>query len=61
MCAQQGTDGLAGLGDLACWYDTKHVELHAMKGSSFLSIVIRRSGDPTEPLKAVMKALAKLK
>jgi hypothetical protein len=61
MCAQAGTDGLAGLGDLACWYDDKHAALHAMKGSAFLSIELRRSGDPTEPIKAVMKqALAKL-
>ena len=61
MCAQAGTDGLAGLGDLACWYDNKHGELHAMKGSAFISIELRRSGDPTEPIKAAMKqALAKL-
>jgi hypothetical protein len=62
MCAQQGTDGLAGLGDLACWYNDKHAELHVMKGNAFLSIELRRSGNPTEPIKAVMKkALAKLK
>jgi hypothetical protein len=62
MCAQQATDGLAGLGDLACWYNDKHAELHVMKGNAFLSIELRRSGNPTEPIKAVMKkALAKLK
>ena len=61
MCAQQSTAGLAGLGDVACWYDDKHAELHVIKGSAFLSIELRRSGNPTEPIKAVMKkALAKL-
>jgi hypothetical protein len=62
MCAQQKTDGLAGMGDVACWYKDKHDELHVIKGSAFLSIELRRSGDPTEPIKAMMKqALAKLK
>jgi hypothetical protein len=62
MCAQQSSDGLAGLGDLACWYNDEHAELHVMKGSAFISIELRRSGNPTEPIKAVMKkALAKLK
>jgi hypothetical protein len=61
MCAQQSTDGLAGLGDVACWYNDEHAELHVIKGSAFLSIELRRSGSPTEPIKAVMKkALAKL-
>jgi hypothetical protein len=62
MCAQANADGLAGLGDLACWYDDKHAELHVMKGDAFVSIELRRSGDPTEPIKTVMKqAIAKLK
>ena len=62
MCAQQKTDGLAGFGDVACWYKDKHEELHVIKGAAFVSIQIRRSGDPTEPIKALMKkALATLK
>ena len=62
MCAQQKNDGLAGLGDVACWYKDTHAELHVIKGSAFVSIELRRSGDPTEPIKALMKkALAKLK
>lgn len=62
ICAQKGADGLAGLGDVACWYNDKHAELHVIKGNAFLSIELRRSGDPTGPIKAVMKkALAKLK
>jgi hypothetical protein len=62
MCAKAGKDGLAGLGDLACWYNDKHAELHVIKGSAFLSVELRRSGNPTEPIIGVMKkALAKLK
>lgn len=62
MCAKSSTDGLAGLGDVACWYNDKHAELHVIKGTVFLSIELRRSGDPTEPIKALMKkALGKLK
>ena len=61
MCAKQGHDGLAGLGDVACWYNDKHEELHVIKGTAFLSIELRRSGNPTEPIIGVMKkALAKL-
>ena len=53
---------VGGLGDVACWYNDKHAELHVIKGSAFVSIELRRSGNPTEPIKAVMKkALAKLK
>jgi hypothetical protein len=58
ICAQKGVDGLAGLGDVACWYNDKHAELHAIKGTAFVSIELRRSGNPTEVMK---KALAKLK
>jgi hypothetical protein len=62
MCAKASTDGLASMGDVACWYNDKHAELHVIKGTVFLSIELRRSGDPTEPIKALMKkALAKLK
>jgi hypothetical protein len=62
ICAQKSNDGLAGLGDVACWYNDKHEELHVSKGTAFLSIELRRSGNPTEPNTALMKkALAKLK
>jgi hypothetical protein len=62
ICDKKSKDGLAGLGDLACWYNDKHAELHVIKGSAFLSVELRRSGNPTEPMIAVMKkALAKLK
>ena len=62
MCDQQGKEGLAGLGDVACWYNAEHRELHVFKGTAFLSIELRRSGNPTEPIKAVMKqALGRLK
>jgi len=55
MCDQQGKEGLTGLGDVACWYNAKHAELHVIKGTTFLSIELRRNGDPTEPIKALMK------
>jgi hypothetical protein len=62
ICDKKGKDGLAGLGDLACWYDDKHEELHVIKGTAILSIELRRSGNATEPIIGVMKkALAKLK
>jgi hypothetical protein len=55
MCGQMDKAGLTGLGDVACWYNAKHAELHVIKGTAFLSMEIARSGDPTEPLKAAMK------
>lgn len=61
MCAQMGKDGLAGLGEVACWYNDKHAELHVIKGNAFISIELRRSGNPTEAIIAVMKkALGRL-
>ena len=55
MCARAGKEGLAGFGDVACWYSAKHEELHVIKGAAFISIELRRSGDPTEAIKGVMK------
>ena len=61
-CAQNSTYGLAGLGDVACWYNDKHEELHVIKGTAFISIELRRGGDPTAPIKALMKkAVARVK
>ena len=62
ICRKKTKDGLAGLGDLACWYNEKHAELHVIKGTAFLSVELSRGGNPTEPMIAVMKkAVAKLK
>jgi hypothetical protein len=62
MCAQQGNEGLTGLGDVACWYDAAHAELNVIEGTALVSIELRRSGDPTGPIKAAMsKALARLR
>ena len=62
LCAQKGKEGLTGLGDVTCWYNDKHEELQVLKGLTFLSIQLRRSGDPTEPIKAVArKAFGRLK
>ena len=55
MCAKAAKDGLDGLGDLACWYNDKHQELHAYKGTTFVSIQLRKTGDTTEAIKGVMK------
>ena len=56
MCAEKGRDGLAGLGDVACWYNDKHEELHAIKGTTFISVELGGSKDPTKAIKGVMKA-----
>ena len=62
ICGKKKNDGLAGLGELACWYDDKHQELHAFKGTAFVAVQLRRSGDTTEAIKGVMKkALERLK
>ena len=62
ICDKKSKDGLAGLGELACWYNDEHEELHVITGTAFIAIELNRSGNVTEPMIAVMKkALAKLK
>jgi len=62
MCAQKTRDGLTGLGDVTCWYNDKHAELQVLKGLNFLSIELRKGGDPTEAIKGVArKAYERLK
>jgi len=62
ICAQQKQDGLAGMGDVACWYQDRHDELHALKGTAFISIELSRNGDPTVAIKTAMtKALGRLR
>jgi len=53
--AQKGKDGLTGLGDAAIWYNDKHGELQVLKGLTFFSIQLRKSGDPTEAIKTVAR------
>lgn len=48
-------DGLAGLGDLACWYSKAHEELHVFKGTAFISIMLRGKSNPTDAIKALAK------
>jgi hypothetical protein len=55
LCAQKGKEGLTGLGDVACWYNEKHQELQVLKGATFFSIELRRSGNPTEAIKGAAK------
>jgi hypothetical protein len=55
MCAKKTKEGLTELGDTACWYNDKHGELQVLKGLTFYSIQLRKSGDPTEAIKGVAK------
>jgi hypothetical protein len=55
MCAQKGKQGLTALGDVTCWYNDKHGELQVVKGLTFFSIELRKSGDPTEAIKGVAR------
>lgn len=60
-CAKKAKDGLAGFGDVACWYDSKHEELQALKGATFISVELRGKSDPTEAIKVVaQKALSRV-
>jgi len=61
-CAKKGKEGLAGLGDLSCWYNDDHEELQVLKGTTFFSIDLGGVKNPTEPIKAAAKnVLARLK
>ena len=55
LCAKKTNDGLTGLGDVSCWYNEKHGELQALKGLTFFSIELSKSGDPTEAIKGAAK------
>ena len=55
VCGKKTKDGLAGLGETACWYSEKHGELQVFKGANFVSIEMSRSGDTTEAMKTVAK------
>jgi len=56
MCAEKGKEGLAGLGDMSCWYNNDHEELQVLKGTTFLSIELRGIKNPTEPIKLAAKS-----
>jgi hypothetical protein len=55
-CAKKAKDGLSGLGDVACWYSDRHEELQVLRGGVFVSVQLRRQGDPTEAIKTVAKS-----
>ena len=57
MSAKKGKEGLTGLGDTACWYNDKHEELQVLKGLTFVTIQLRRSGDPTDSIKTVARKI----
>lgn len=48
-------EGLAGLGDLACWYNKQHEEIHVFKGAAFISIELRGKTNPTDAIKVLAK------
>lgn len=58
MCAKEANDGLAGLGDVSCWYDKNHDELHVIKGMTYISIDLDGIKNPTEPIKAAAKSVS---
>lgn len=50
-----------GLGDVACWYDSQHVEIQLATGASFLDIFVTMEGDASDALLDMAeKAVAKL-
>jgi len=62
MCAKKAKEGLAGLGDMSCWYNDDHEELQVLKGTTFFSIELGGVKNPTEPIKAAAKSVfARLK
>jgi hypothetical protein len=57
-CTGKTTSGLAGLGDVSCWYNEKHEELQVLKGTTFFSVELREKGDPTIAIKAVAQKVS---
>jgi hypothetical protein len=60
LCKQK--EQAAGLGDLACWYNTQHQELQVLKGSTLLIFELRgRRGASDALVTAAKQALGRLK
>lgn len=56
-----GKQPVSGVGDVACWYSAAHDELHTLKGATFLSVELKRSGDAAVAITGVAKkALARV-
>ena len=50
-----------GLGDIACWHSKEHSELQVLKGTTIMTIELRRTGSAPEALlTATKKAAARL-
>ena len=47
-----------GLGDIACWHSKEHRELQVLKGTTIMTIELRRIGSAPEALLAVTKKAA---
>ena len=56
LCDKRETGGLAGLGDGACWYSAARDEVQVLKGVTLVHIVVRKTGEATEALKALTRA-----
>jgi hypothetical protein len=48
--ACNGKEMIADLGDVACWYDSQHVEIQLATGATFLDIFATTGGDSTNAL-----------
>ena len=47
-----------GLGDIACWNSKEHRELQVLKGTTIMTIELRRTGSASEALLTVTKKAA---
>jgi hypothetical protein len=47
-----------GLGDIACWHSKEHRELQVLKGTTIMTIELRRTGSAPEALLTVTKKAA---
>jgi hypothetical protein len=45
-----GKEMIDGLGDVACWYDSQHVEIQLATGATFLDIFATMDGDSSDAL-----------
>lgn len=45
-----GKEMIDGLGDVACWYDSQHVEIQLATGATFLDIFATMNGDSSDAL-----------
>ena len=62
MCAEKAREGLEGVGDMSCWYNSDHEELQVFKGNTLITIELGGIKNPTEQIKTAAKSVfARLK